>query len=189
MESWLGAMIRDNGFVVAEPWVQRVEDLSVHYHVNDGKISLLGITKLINDHRGRFRGIEVAPKWSKLLSPEIAEFLFKESSFLEWYQKIIPDGLKRLLCDYQGPVSVDAFVWRDAKGNLRFRHVVEVNVRMTMGRVALELQKKIAPNQWATFRIEKKDTYINKSNHLILNDPDKAREFLAIWETNKNEAV
>ena len=189
LESWLGAMIRDNGFVVAEPWVQRVEDLSVHYHVNDEKISLLGITKLINDHRGRFRGIEVAPKWSKLLSPEIAEFLFKESSFLEWYQKIIPDGLKRLLCDYQGPVSVDAFVWRDAKGNLRLKHVVEVNVRMTMGRVALELQKKIAPNQWATFRIEKKDTYINKSNHLILNDPDKAREFLAIWETNKNEAV
>ena len=80
-------------------------------------------------------------------------------------------------------------MWRDAKGNLRLRHVVEVNVRMTMGRVALELQKKIAPNQWATFRIEKKDTYINKSNHLILNDPDKAREFLAIWETNKNEAV
>jgi hypothetical protein len=123
------------------------------------------------------------------LSSEIAEFLFKESSFLEWYQKIIPDGLKRLLCDYQGPVSVDTFVWRDAKGNLRFRHVVEVNVRMTMGRVALELQKKIASNQWATFRIEKKATYVNKKNHLILNDPNEALEFLAIWETNKNEAV
>ncbi|MAB59162.1 MAG: hypothetical protein CMO46_01305 [Verrucomicrobiales bacterium] len=84
-------------------------------------------------------------------------------------------------------MSIDSFVWRDGKGNLRLRHVVEVNVRMTMGRVALELQKKMAPNQWATFKIEKKDKYINKNNDLILNDPSKSREFLAVWETNRSE--
>ncbi|MBD28397.1 MAG: hypothetical protein CMO38_04015 [Verrucomicrobiaceae bacterium] len=187
LEAWLGAVIRDNGFVIAEPWVKRVQDLSVHYQKDEKNISLVGITKLINDHRGRFRGIKVAPKWSKLLSSEIAEFLFKEASFSEWYYEIIPNELEKLLGNYQGPVSIDSFVWRDGKGNLRLRHVVEVNVRMTMGRVALELQKKMAPNQWATFKIEKKDKYINKNNDLILNDPSKSREFLAVWETNRSE--
>jgi hypothetical protein len=45
----------------------------------------------------------------------------------------------------------------------------------------------MAPNQWATFKIEKKDKYINKNNDLILNDPSKSREFLAVWETNRSE--
>ena len=65
LEKWLSATIKENGFVIAEPWVQRVEDFSVHYHVENGRVDFLGATKVVNDHRGRFRGIDVAPRWSK----------------------------------------------------------------------------------------------------------------------------
>ena len=188
LEKWLSATIKENGFVIAEPWVQRVEDFSVHYHVENGRVDFLGATKVVNDHRGRFRGIDVAPRWSKLIDQELATFLYKEELFGKWYHEIIPEELGSLLDQYNGPASIDAMVWRDSDGKLRLRKVVELNVRMTMGRVALDLQKKMAANKFCGLRIEKKSNY-HEGEGLVLNDPEKAIEFLAVWKVNQNEII
>ena len=188
LEKWLSATIKENGFVIAEPWVQRVEDFSVHYHVENGRVDFLGATKVVNDHRGRFRGIDVAPRWSKLIDQELATFLYKEELFGKWYHEIIPEELGSLLDQYNGPASIDAMVWRDSDGKLRLRKVVELNVRMTMGRVALDLQKKMAANKFCGLRIEKKINY-QEGEGLVLNDPEKAIEFLAVWKVNQNEII
>ena len=188
LEKWLSATIKENGFVIAEPWVQRVEDFSVHYHVENGRVDFLGATKVVNDHRGRFRGIDVAPRWSKLIDQELATFLYKEELFGKWYHEIIPEELGSLLDQYNGPASIDAMVWRDSDGKLRLRKVVELNVRMTMGRVALDLQKKMAANKFCGLRIEKKSNY-HEEEGLVLNDPEKAIEFLAVWKVNQNEII
>ena len=188
LEKWLSATIKENGFVIAEPWVQRVEDFSVHYHVENGRVDFLGATKVVNDHRGRFRGIDVAPRWSKLIDQELAAFLYKEELFGKWYHEIIPEELGSLLDQYNGPASIDAMVWRDSDGKLRLRKVVELNVRMTMGRVALDLQKKMAANKFCGLRIEKKSNY-QEGEGLVLNDPEKAIEFLAVWKVNQNEII
>ena len=188
LEKWLSATIKENGFVIAEPWVQRVEDFSVHYHVENGRVDFLGATKVVNDHRGRFRGIDVAPRWSKLIDQELTTFLYKEELFGRWYHEIIPEELGSLLDQYNGPASIDAMVWRDSDGKLRLRKVVELNVRMTMGRVALDLQKKMAANKFCGLRIEKKSNY-QEGEGLVLNDPEKAIEFLAVWKVNQNEII
>ena len=188
LEKWLSATIKENGFVIAEPWVKRVEDFSVHYHVENGRVDFLGVTKVVNDHRGRFRGIDVAPRWSKLIDQELAAFLYKEELFGKWYHEIIPEELGSLLDQYNGPASIDAMVWRDSDGKLRLRKVVELNVRMTMGRVALDLQKKMAANKFCGLRIEKKSNY-QEGEGLVLNDPEKAIEFLAVWKVNQNEII
>ena len=188
LEKWLSATIKENGFVIAEPWVQRVEDFSVHYHVENGRVDFLGATKVVNDHRGRFRGIDVAPRWSKLIDQELTTFLYKEELFGKWYHEIIPEELGSLLDQYNGPASIDAMVWRDSDGKLRLRKVVELNVRMTMGRVALDLQKKMATNKFCGLRIEKKSNF-HEGEGLVLNDPEKAIEFLAVWKVNQNEII
>lgn len=46
---------------------------------------------------------------------------------------------------YRGPVGVDAFVFKGADGRCRFKPVVEINPRYTMGRLALELMRQAAP--------------------------------------------
>ncbi|MBA4716470.1 MAG: DUF455 family protein [Verrucomicrobiales bacterium] len=188
LEKWLSAVIKENGFVIAEPWVERVEDFSVHYHIEDGKVDFLGVTKVVNDHRGRFRGIDAAPRWSKLINQELAAFLYKEELFGKWYHEIIPKELGLLLDQYNGPVSIDAMIWRDSYGNLCLRKIVEINVRMTMGRVALDLQKRMAASKSCSLRIEKKNSFKGEEG-LVLNDPDKAIEFLAVWKVNDNEVI
>lgn len=184
LQQWLKKTIATHGGVLAEPWLDRVVDFSALYEVRDGEVDLVGMTRIENDADGRFRGIRVAPKWSKLLEKEVAEFLFSKEQCMQWYQEKIPRAIARLLPGYSGPVGVDAMVYRRSDGTLALRHVVELNVRMTMGRVALELQRKLAPSGWGRFRIMRKKSTPGKEA-IVLNDPRHAEEFLAVWENGR----
>jgi len=84
-------------------------------------------------------------------------------------------------------------VYRRADGSLALRHVIELNVRMTMGRIALELQKKSQAGRGGRFRILRKNKLSDADRDLLarsipgsditlLNDPELAREFLAVWQ-------
>ena len=187
VQAWADKKIQLHGYIVAEPLLQRVEDFSVLYEMQDGEIECLGMTQLINDSRGQFKGIRLAPRFSKMLSPEVSEFLFKEADFMAWYNEKIPSTILKLLSGYSGPVGVDALVWRDDQGKLMLRHVIELNVRMTMGRVALELQKKLNPNGWSHFSVQRKKKY--KGEGVVLNDLNEAKEFLAVWEFHQGDST
>ena len=113
---------------------------------------------------------------------------------MEWYQEKIPAVLAEVVPGYVGPLGVDAMVYREADGQLGMKQVVELNVRMTMGRVALELLKKSAPNRSGRLRILRKAKEADLAEFsggslqggcVILNDPEAAREFLAVWEVGR----
>jgi hypothetical protein len=72
-------------------------------------------------------------------------------------------------------------------GALALKPVVEVNVRLTMGRLAWEWMKRMG-NTPGHLRLLRKATISNdeieslkKGPGLILNDPDHAQHFLALW--------
>jgi uncharacterized ferritin-like protein (DUF455 family) len=187
LRRWLEHVIACHGCVIAEPWLERVMDFSALYEMKAGKVDLVGMTRIENDAAGRFRGISVAPKWSKLLAKEVAEFLFSDVQCMQWYERKIPEAIASLLPGYAGPVGVDAMVYRRSDGTLALRHVVELNVRMTMGRVALELQRKLAPSGWGTFQVLRKNDNV-KDGAIILNDPRHAEEFIAVWESGRGQS-
>jgi hypothetical protein len=104
---------------------------------------------------------------------------------MRWYDDLIPNALPSLLPGYVGPVGIDAMVYRRSNGSLALKPVVEVNVRMTMGRVALELQKRPAFRGNGRFRILRKAEWESANDpekRFPLTDPATAREFLAVWE-------
>ena len=106
---------------------------------------------------------------------------------MQWYERKIPEAIADLLPGYCGPVGVDAMVHRRSDGTLALRHVVELNVRMTMGRVALELQKKLAPSGWGNFQVLRKDAAV-RDGAIIINDPGHAGEFIAVWEAGQEKS-
>jgi uncharacterized ferritin-like protein (DUF455 family) len=187
VSAWLRQAIAKHGCVIVERWLERVVDFSALYEMHaDGSVELIGMTLMENDSAGRFQGTRVAYKWGSMLEPEVAAFLFSQANVMRWYDEIIPGALPSLLPGYVGPVGIDAMVHRLPDGSLALKPVVEVNVRMTMGRVALELQKRRAFRGNGRFRVLRKaewDSSGEPENALPLTDPAFAREFLAVWET------
>lgn len=119
---------------------------------------------------------------------------------------------------FSGWLGVDSFFHRAGNGQIALRPVCEINPRCTMGRVALELRRFADPAQTVTFRIFHRrrvqsqgfaglvefarmleERYPvargqtaggNRILHgaLPLNDPNAAREFLAVMHTGRPAA-
>jgi hypothetical protein len=179
---WLDGIMAEHGGVLVEPWLERVVDFSALYELDGaGDVKFHGMTVMENDEAGRFRGSRVAPKWGSLLEPEQARFLFGEAGANEWFGERIPAALAAQMPGYRGPVGVDAMVHRNAAGSLALRPVVEVNARMTMGRVAHELWKKLGRPPRGRLRILRRREWEQNPSGLALNDPAAAREFVAVW--------
>ncbi len=192
---WLARVLPHHGKVVIEPWRERVMDFSALYEMNAEKVQLVGFSVMDNDFHGRFLGSRVAPKWGSMLDEEVAAYLFREVNVMEWYRKTLPPILHHLLPNYIGPLGVDAMVYRNPDGNLGWTPVVELNVRMTMGRIALELMSKSGQGKKGRLRIERKSRLSEDEiaklrkgtldgGSILMNDPNEAREFLVVWEVS-----
>ncbi len=192
-KEWLERVLPDHGGVVVEPLRHRALDFSVLYEMNDGKASMVGMSVMENDEYGRFQASRVAPKWGSMLYDDVSEYLYRDINVMEWYQEKVPAALEELLPGYVGPLGVDAMVYFDEDIEFHWTPVVELNVRMTMGRVALEMLKKSRAGCTGRLRIRKvKDisredfTAMYEGNlncgSLMLTDPNQAEEFMAVWD-------
>ena len=192
---WIENTLASHCAVVIEPWLERVLDFSALYEMKStGIASLIGLTRMENDAAGHFLGIRVSPKWGTLLEPEIAEFLFRSARVMEVYQEKIPALLGNLLPGYSGPLCVDAMVHRRADGTLALKPVVEMNVRLTLGRIAWEQMKCSPTSSGGRLRLLRRPSLsgaelvsLNNGPGIFLNDPAHATHFLAHWEAGKHK--
>jgi hypothetical protein len=188
---WIANTIAGHGGVVVEPWLERELDFSALYEMHpDGRVVLLGLTHLENDAAGRFLGIRVGLKWGSLLKPEHAAFVYGPANAMHIYQNVIPAQLPGLLPGYSGPLCLDAMLHRRRDGSLALKPVVELNVRMTMGRIAWEWMKRQPDLGAGRLRILRKAsiaddevTTLEKNGAVFLNDPESATTFLALWQS------
>lgn len=126
--------------VLAEPFVQRVCDFSLHFTLQqDGTYSFLGFTRMINTALGAYERSFVGEK----------ELLFGPYLPLVQEAKNRADLVLQSLAaiGYFGPVGIDAMLYQDpSTGQIALQHCLEINARMTMGRYCLLLKQKLASN-------------------------------------------
>ena len=68
-----------------------------------------------------------------------------------WLEPKISEALVKQ--NFTGYFGVDTLVFADTDGELKVKPLVELNPRMTMGHVALNLKKRLAPGTEGEFRI------------------------------------
>ncbi len=150
-------ILRQQGQVVVEPWLDKVADLSLHFDVGaEGAVTVAGWTRFFTDGRGQYRGSFVGSLTTGL-DEEVKRFLYGDGRDARRLPKLgeqLAEWLAEPLCaaGYQGPVGVDAMVYRD-RDRLRLKPIVEVNPRTTMGRVALKLQQAVNSARTALWRV------------------------------------
>ena len=139
----LGGMLRQQGFVTVEPWLDKVVDLSFQFYSRNGEITYRGCTFFETDDKGRYLRTFLNDKSNA--TPEVNDFLkLHHAEVVDLLQKALKSSGYRSL--YEGWIGVDAIVFRTETGKLKLQPMVEINGRFTMGAVALKIRDHLVPN-------------------------------------------
>ncbi len=145
------------GPCVVEPQLDRVLDLSFLWRLDRGSTDadFLGWTRPIVTEGRRYAGTRLGDLFSEC-DVEVRRFLLSDrcrrlKQLTGWLQERLVPELQSV--DFAGPFGVDVIVYRDQAQQLRIKPIVELNPRMTMGHVALALERRLAPGVQAEFRI------------------------------------
>jgi uncharacterized ferritin-like protein (DUF455 family) len=147
--AWIQRTLDVQKAIVVEGFFEKAADLSFQFDVVAGApCRMRGVTRPMTDHSGRFRGIFVT-RPLKDLEPDLRHFAFRGAGDSKWLEKCFTELARRCGSEleahgYEGPAGFDAMIVRH-DGQLKLRPLVEVNVRWTMGRIALALSERTAP--------------------------------------------
>jgi hypothetical protein len=159
---WMATALDRGATLVVEPWLERLRDVSLQLERGSSALRVVGFTGLVNDLRGQFMANWAEADWNRRVpsavldawklpgggSPvagsDVVALFHRMAAALE------PELASR---GYEGPLGVDALVYRDAAGAVRLKPLVELNPRYTMGRLTLELMSHVAPGRRGVFRL------------------------------------
>jgi uncharacterized ferritin-like protein (DUF455 family) len=143
---WIKNTLSNQGEIVVEPYLDKQTDLSIQIEVEEARTRLLEVRRFATGSRHEYLGTYLGRKLGGI-SAEQVRFVHSviQSGNGAWGQMLRDLGSKLREAGYRGPAGVDAFLWKDHEGSLRMKPLVELNPRWTMGRVALEIEKRLAP--------------------------------------------
>jgi hypothetical protein len=134
--NWAQRRLAAQGVLIFEPWVERLAEAGLQLTIPPaGEPRLLGITALLTDRTGVYRGSRFNDgsaddaRWA-----EAAEVALR-----------VARRLQQL--GYFGPLGIDAMLYRDPSGKERLRPLQDLNARYTMGRLSLGFRRLLRAGQ------------------------------------------
>lgn len=139
-ETWGRAVLDAQGALVVEPWLDRVLDLSLQFDVGlDGRVTTEPWGRFLADARGRYRGAVLGRALDDV-EPAIRRLLAEQAERLDAIAHHL--GAAMFTLGFSGPAGIDALVHRTPDG-VALKPLVELNPRVTMGRVARALAARV----------------------------------------------
>ncbi len=152
------ASTRVNG--VLEPKLDRLLDLSFLWRLKRDSVEpdYLGWTRPLIAEGRRYEGTRLNSPLNEKQGDDqrLKRFLLANrgerlQQISNWLEPKISEALVKQ--NFTGYFGVDTLVFADTDGELKVKPLVELNPRMTMGHVALNLKKRLAPGTEGEFRI------------------------------------
>ena len=145
LQRWIENVMAQQGSVVIETYCHKVKDFGMEFE-SDGKgqVRYLGLS-LFHTQNGAYTGNILATEDEKneIISRYISNDLL--TSVREKICKVLGDRYRH---KYAGPFGVDMMVVRgDDQQHFLLNPCVEINLRRTMGHVALALSKQVPSDQ------------------------------------------
>lgn len=151
-EQIVGGVLRRQGFAVVERRQRRLLDFAMEFEARPGgRVDYLGLSVFATGPGGAYEGNRVAPQ--RRLRDGIAALLPRPSLLDETRGALLAVLPALLAGRYEGPLGVDMMVCEGPGGAPAVHPCVEVNLRHTMGLVALRLAPLIAPGSEGLFRL------------------------------------
>lgn len=152
LAGWCRRLLREQGAVMVEPLYDKVMDFAMEFYADGaGNMIFQGLSLFDNTRQGAYSG----------------NVLCSESRKREQLRAFVPEAVldgvcatvqtvleERLGRAYKGCLGVDMMVCCTSDGSgFRVHPCVEVNLRMTMGMVALHLSRLLAPDVTGRFTV------------------------------------
>ena len=162
-EGWINNVIKAQGSVMVEPYYNKVKDFGMEFEVDqDGKVHYLGLS-LFHTKNGAYIGNLLATEQAK--REQLSRYVSME--LLDDIKQRIIDNVQ--LPDYVGPFGIDMMIVNGHRSpltahrspltaNLLLHPCVELNLRRTMGHVALNITPSDDDHR-KVMRIELTDHY------------------------------
>lgn len=151
-EKWIEKALK-TGPLLVETWQERVADFSIQVTVSPEGVQLLGKGRFWTGPTGSYLGAPLG-RWTVGLPQATVRELQSQGVGKLLDQAALQVGKTAQALGYHGPLGVDAMVVQNPSG-LRVQPILEINPRYTMGRIALELNRKVrGQGAWFFVRIE-----------------------------------
>lgn len=135
LKGWIANVLSRQGYLMREPLYNKVLDLAAEFQAYDGRVEYQGLS-LFETKNGAYTGNIIAPEerkavmLSEYIDMDIVEGAIRDIALLA------QDNISPL---YTGPFGIDMMVVKDSQGMTVLHPCVELNLRRTMGHVALSL--------------------------------------------------
>ncbi len=150
-KQWLAGILKQQNYLIAEPFIDKISDLSFQFRINSEQdIDFLGISIFETNSNGQYQGTILNPSFSNFFPGR--EHELKELCDLTSQQLLY--ALKNSIYAklHRGFLGIDAMIF-EKNGSLKIQPCVEVNCRMNMGILALQIQNKIHPEASGKFEL------------------------------------
>lgn len=160
-KEWIQGSIRRQGSISIEPALLKRIDFAMEFYA-DGKGSVIykGLSVISNSDRGKFRGCALATE--ELLENNLCYLVPREE--LQEVRLAVTEALQSVLGSvYEGYLGVDMLVYQRRPDEYRIHPLLEINLRYTMGLLALEINRRHIARNTGVFNIE----YFSKSGDAL----------------------
>ncbi|HBL76172.1 MAG: hypothetical protein A2W90_10230 [Bacteroidetes bacterium GWF2_42_66] len=145
---WAKAVLKQSGYLMAEPLHHKKLDLSFQFEIDSsGKIIYRGHVFFYTNNNGMYQGHYLNRNISELVGTDFTGLPDKTG-----------DKLKTILeksaypAFYEGFLGIDGMIIEE-ENQLKIHPCLEINCRLTMGMIALKIQKLIHPEAKGRFEI------------------------------------
>lgn len=146
---------------VADFFYNKVQDFAMEFMVKSDRVEYLGLSVFKASKEGRYEYNFVAsqPELTKMIDDDETELI----AIKERHLKLLT---KHLVGQYEGPVGIDMMVVEDSR--MKIHPCVEINLRMNMGILALEIYKKYGA-QISTISLESLKALVVSQRNIFAN--------------------
>ncbi len=150
---WLNGIFHRQRYVMVEKMWDKIWDFAMEFEIDDkGNSSFLGLSDFYVGKEGEYKGNYVGKQ--EKIEEKITCYVGKED-FLTLRNTVSRVIEKLYGGNYIGCLGVDMMIYRDEWGNYKIHPCVEINLRYTMGIVALSLSEHyLAEESEGVFQVQ-----------------------------------
>lgn len=169
-KEWLTGALRKQGTVSLEPRLRKEKDFALEFYITpEGKAEYKGLSVFLTEGWKTYGGNRLAPE--ERLTEEITRHSGTAAfhTLKEITRQVVEETFGG---EYTGYLGVDMLLYTDAAGRCLIHPCVEINMRYTMGMLAIRLfERLIHPQATAHFRITYEKDAWQRHQQLLQSHP------------------